>query len=140
MSLGRITASLATGIADTTAALLNVNLDFTLVKITAPEEFSPVGAVLSSLRRENAESGSVHTTARKLGALFEFILPETPELIKAYGSRASEIATISQVKHHTNYGVFQSQVGIDATSLWASATSGDGAIKAHLLACVLARA
>jgi hypothetical protein len=30
-------------------------------------------------------------------------------------------------------------VGIDATSIWASATSGEGAIKAHLLACILAR-
>ncbi|KAJ5937291.1 hypothetical protein N7454_004946 [Penicillium verhagenii] len=139
MSLGRITASLVTGIADTTAALFNVNLDFSLVKIEAPREFSPVGAALSSLRREAAESGSVHTTARKLGALFDPILPETPDLIKAYGSRASEIATVSQEKHHTNYGVFQSQVGIDATSIWASATSGEGAIKAHLLACILAR-
>lgn len=92
------------------------------------------------MRRESAESGTVHTTARKLGALFDLILPETPHLIKAYGSRASEIATRSQINHHTNYGVFQSQVGVDATSIWASATSGEGAIKAHLLACILARA
>lgn len=139
MSLGLITASIATGIADTTAALFNVNLDFSLVKIEAPREFSPVGAALSSLRRESAESGSAHITARKLGALFDLILPETPDLIKAYGSRASEIATASQANHHTNYGVFQSHVGIDATSIWASATSGEGAIKAHLLACILAR-
>jgi hypothetical protein len=139
MAVGRITASLATGIAETTASLFNVNLDFSLIKVEAPQEFSPVGAALSSLRRESAESGSVHTTARKLGALFDLILPETPDLIKSYGSRASEIATMSQIKHHTNYGVFQSQVGIDATSIWASATSGEGAIKAHLLACILAR-
>jgi hypothetical protein len=93
MSFGRITASLTSGIAEATATLLNVNLDFSLVKIEAPHEFSSVGAALSSLRRESAESGPVHTTARKLGALFEPNLPMTPNLIKAYGSRASEIAT-----------------------------------------------
>jgi hypothetical protein len=140
MSLGSIKAAVVNGISEATACLVNFNLDFSLIKIEAPKEFSPVGAALSSLRRESAESGLVHTTARKLGALFDPLLPDTPQLIKAYGSRASEIVTKSESGNkHTNYGVFESQVGVDATSIWASATSGAGAIKAHLLACILAR-
>lgn len=36
-------------------------------------------------------------------------------------------------------GVFASQSGVDATSIWAAATSGHGTIRVHLLACMLAR-
>ncbi|KAL4945780.1 hypothetical protein BDV06DRAFT_229957 [Aspergillus oleicola] len=140
MSLGSVKAALVNGISEATATLVNLNLDFSLIRLDAPKEFSPVGAILSPSRRESAESGLVHTTARKLGALFDPLLPDTPELIKAYGTRASEIANKSKSENnHTNYGVFQSQVGVDATSIWASATSGAAAIKAHLLACILAR-
>jgi hypothetical protein len=35
--------------------------------------------------------------------------------------------------------VFQDWAGGDATTLWAAATSGKGAIAVHLLACMLAR-
>lgn len=140
MSLGSVKAALVNGISEATATLVNFNLDFSLIRLDAPKEFSPVGAILSPSRRESAESGLVHTTARKLGALFDPLLPDTPELIKAYGTRASEIAKKSNSENsHTNYGVFQSQVGVDATSIWASATSGAAAIKAHLLGCILAR-
>ncbi|KAL4743798.1 hypothetical protein BDV11DRAFT_201663 [Aspergillus similis] len=133
-------AAVVSGINEATATLVNFNLDFSLFKIEAPKEFSPVGDALSSIRRESAESGVVHTTARKLGALFDPLLPDTPQLIKAYGSRASEIAIKSKIENrNTNYGVFESQVGVDATSIWASATSGPAAIKVHLLACILAR-
>ncbi|KAL3435919.1 hypothetical protein BDV09DRAFT_184702 [Aspergillus tetrazonus] len=133
-------AAVVSGISEATATLVNFNLDFSLFKIEAPKEFSPVGDALSSIRRESAESGVVHTTARKLGALFDPLLPDTPQLIKAYGSRASEIAIKSKIENrNTNYGVFESQVGVDATSIWASATSGPAAIKVHLLACILAR-
>lgn len=38
-----------------------------------------------------------------------------------------------------SFGVFASQVGVDATSIWAAATSGHGTIRVHLLACLLAR-
>lgn len=140
MSIGSIKAAVVSGISEATATLVNFNLDFSLFKIEAPKEFSPVGDALSSIRRESAESGVVHTTARKLGALFDPLLPDTPQLIKAYGSRASEIAIKSKIENrNTNYGVFESQVGVDATSIWASATSGPAAIKVHLLACILAR-
>jgi hypothetical protein len=42
---------------------------------------------------------------------------------------------------HTSriYGMFSEWVGIDATSIWAAATSGPAAITVHLLACILAR-
>ncbi|KAL4997999.1 hypothetical protein BDV10DRAFT_185615 [Aspergillus recurvatus] len=140
MSIGSFKAAVVNGISEATATLVNFNLDFSLFKIEAPREFSPVGDALSSIRRESAESGVVHTTARKLGALFDPLLPDTPQLIKAYGSRASEIAIKSKIENrNTNYGVFESQVGVDATSIWASATSGPAAIKVHLLACILAR-
>ncbi|KAH8664189.1 hypothetical protein BX600DRAFT_512251 [Xylariales sp. PMI_506] len=36
-------------------------------------------------------------------------------------------------------GIFSKQAGIDGASIWAGATSGDGAIQVHLLACMLAR-
>ncbi|KAL4788804.1 hypothetical protein BDV19DRAFT_395647 [Aspergillus venezuelensis] len=119
MSLGSVKAALVNGISEATATLVNFNLDFSLIRLDAPKEFSPVGAILSPSRRESAESGLVHTTARKLGALFDPLLPDTPELIKAYGTRASEIASKSKLEgNHTNYGVFQSQVGVDATTVW----------------------
>ncbi|KAK9415679.1 hypothetical protein SUNI508_10157 [Seiridium unicorne] len=36
-------------------------------------------------------------------------------------------------------GIFAEQVGLDATSLWAAATSGGAAIAIHRLSCLLAR-
>ncbi|KAL4818889.1 hypothetical protein BDW67DRAFT_182458 [Aspergillus spinulosporus] len=133
-------AAVVSGISEATAALVNFNPDFSLLKIEAPKEFSPVGDALSSIRRESAERGVVHTTARKLGALFDSLLPDTLQLIKAYGSRASEIAIKSKIENRNiNYGVFESQVGVDATSIWVSATSGPTAIKVYLVACILAR-
>ena len=136
-SLGKLTASLASG----TAALFNVNLDFSLYKIEAPKEFEGVGSHLSLAKRKIAESGSLHVTARKLGALFERLIPPIPELTKAYGTRASEIAASFKVNptDAASSGAFASQLGPDATSIWAAATSGKHAIATHLLACLLAR-
>ena len=37
------------------------------------------------------------------------------------------------------YGMFADQAGVDATSIWAAATSGSAAVAVHLLACMLAR-
>ena len=104
----------------------------------APAEYRAVGESLSRQRRDIAEKGSSHITARKLGALFEQIVPSTPLLFEAYGARASSIT------HHPvdangvgQRGIFSSYVGADATSIWAAATSGRGAIAVHLLACML---
>ena len=49
-------------------------------------EFKALGAALPHRRRVDAEDGHLHHTARKLGALFEQIIPATPTLVKAYGS------------------------------------------------------
>lgn len=79
--------------------------------------------------------------ARKLGALFDQILPKTPLLIEAYGLRTSEIAISTGGEEHSRpfYAMFADEVGIGATTIWAAGTSGSAAIAVHLLACMLAR-
>jgi hypothetical protein len=42
-------------------------------------------------------------------------------------------------KNDTGYGPFRKHVGLDATSIYAAATSGSKVIALHLLACMLAR-
>ncbi|KAL8821840.1 MAG: hypothetical protein Q9223_000198 [Gallowayella weberi] len=140
-SIGKLIPSIASGSLEVAPALANINFDFTLWKVTAPKEFEGVGSALSTCRRDDAESGMLHTIARKLGALFETRIPRTPGLIKAYGTRASEIAQALSLdeRGRKNYGVFASRAGPDVTSLWAAATSGTSAISIHLLACLLAR-
>jgi len=83
----------------------------------------------------------LHKTARRLGALFEAIIPATPALINAYGRRVIEISALPQVnpKGTAADGVFAEHVGADGTSIWSAATSGSCAIAVHLLACILAR-
>ncbi|KAF2173320.1 hypothetical protein M409DRAFT_62854 [Zasmidium cellare ATCC 36951] len=122
-------------------SLASLNFDFSLVKLEAPAEYQALGASLSPLRRKAAEQGHSHVTARKLGALFQQLLPSTPKLLKAYGSRASEIARDPRLEANPAYldGVFPEHAGVDGTSIWAAATSGQGAIEMHLLACMLAR-
>ena len=141
MAFSQLTAALSSAKFEVAPALANVNFDFTLCKVQAPKEYQGVGEALSSLRREEAEIGTPHVTARKLGALFDGLLPSTPELIKAYGRRASEISESTSIdsQGRSQYGVFASRAGVDATSLWAAATSGGCAIAVHLLACMLAR-
>src|SRR5205085_3192558 len=87
-----------------------------------------------------AENGLTHVTARKLGALFEKVIPDTPALVRAYGTRASQImkSPVANPKRSGQYGFLQDHIGADATSLWAAATSGKEAIAMHLLACMLA--
>lgn len=79
--------------------------------------------------------------ARKLGALFKDINPSTPELVKVYGTRASEISNSTTLNPHGNnsHGVYAGSVGTDATTIWAAATSGKPAVACHLLARLLAR-
>lgn len=140
-SISRFTPAAVNNTVEVAPALANLNFDFSLWKIDAPKEFDGVGAALSKIRREEAENGMPHITARKLGALFESILPSTPNVYRAYGQRASEISQASSVNPQirSKYGVFSSRVGSDATSIWAAATSGPPAIAIHLLACMLAR-
>jgi hypothetical protein len=139
-SINRLSTNGVAGYLDISPAFANLNFDFSIYKIDAPKEFQGVGEALARLRREEAESGTPHRTARRLGALFDRILPPTPELFRAYGSRASEISNSSQVRPQdpTSFGSFAARAGADATSLWAAATSGPSAISVHLLACMLA--
>ncbi|RYP24071.1 hypothetical protein DL765_000799 [Monosporascus sp. GIB2] len=120
-SFGRISNSLVTGVNENTLALASLNFDFSLVKFQAPEEYSAVGNALAKSRRENAESGTTHRTARKLGALFDAIIPSVPKVVAAYGKRASHIIETPGVNP-------------------SAATSSGSSIAVHLLACLLARA
>jgi hypothetical protein len=87
--ISRLSAALGSAVNENTLALVNLNFDFSLYKMEAPKEFLGFGAALSEQRRKEAESGTPHRTARKLGALFKQVLPRTPELVKAYGVRVS---------------------------------------------------
>ncbi len=78
-AIGRLIPSAATFALEVAPALANVHFDFSLCKVDAPREFLGVGKALTSFRREEAESGVIHVTARKLGALFERLLPSDPE-------------------------------------------------------------
>lgn len=91
-ALGRVTSSVVSGTNENTLALVNFNVDFTLIKLEAPKEYKGLGTVLSRRRLENAEKGPLHRTARKLGALFEQIIPPVKTLLEVYGKRVSEIS------------------------------------------------
>ena len=141
MSINRLAVAFVNSALEIHPALANINFDFSLWKTAPPKEFEGVGAALTTFKRNEAENGCAHQTARKLGALFEKLLPSTPKLIQAYGQRASDISKAASIDTEARaaYGVFASQVGVDAVSLWAAATSGSSAIAVHLLACMLAR-
>ena len=139
MSLNKLAANALSNVTEISPALASFNFDFTLYKVEAPKEFEGVGKSLTRNRRDEAESGHTHIVARQLGALFQGVLPKTPLLISAYGLRASEISSSPTVNPEggRSHGFFTSCIGVDATTIWAGATSGT--IAAHLLACVLAR-
>ncbi|KAH8650855.1 hypothetical protein BGZ60DRAFT_420994 [Tricladium varicosporioides] len=141
MSIQKITGALISQSLEPNFSLATVNIDFSLVKNEAPAEFKPLRQELTATRRTKAEDGIPHITARKLGALFQNWIPRIPHLIRAYGRRAVEIAQSREAnpKATTADGIFAEHVGIDATSIWAAATSGSHAIPLHLLACMLAR-
>ena len=140
--IGQLSAGLLSAANENILALANLKFDFSIVKVEAPKEYSELGQALSKGRRSEAEDGSHHRTARRLGSLFEQIVPSTPHLIRAYGVRSSEIAMSSFVnpKGSARDGPFESYVGVDGTAMWAAATSGVPAIAVYLLACMLARA
>lgn len=140
-SISKIQNALVNATQETTLALASLSFDFSLVKVEAPIEYKGVGAALSHKRRHTAENGSIHVTARRLGSLFESILPATPDLVRAYGRRASDISASPSMNPRTAkaYGPFQEYVGVDGTSIWAAATSSSCAVAVHLLACMLAR-
>lgn len=140
-SIGRFALAAASATQDTTLALASLNFDFSLVKLEAPVAYSRFGSALSTKRKREAENGSTHVTARKLGALFADEVPRIPNLSHAYGLRVSEIAENPKFnpRGSASDGPLADHVGADGTSIWAAATSGKGAMAVHLLACLLAR-
>ena len=141
MSIQKLGASLVSQTAEANIGLATFNVDFSIIKLQAPTEYKPLGNELTAIRRVAAEDGTAHVTARKLGALFQDWAPRTPDLIKAYGKRAVEIAQCREVNPRASKadGIFAEHIGIDGTSIWAAATSGPHAIPVYLLACLLAR-
>jgi hypothetical protein len=140
-SFGKLTNAIMHIAQENTAALVNINLDFSMLRFDAPPEFMGLCSSLSPKRKAEAEDGMIHSTARKLLALFASEIPVVPELVEAYGKRASEIATSEKtvVSKGSVNGAFADYIGADGTSILAAATSGDGAVTMHLLACLLAR-
>ncbi|KAI0811329.1 hypothetical protein GGR55DRAFT_642557 [Xylaria sp. FL0064] len=139
-NIGNLVAAGLSARNENTLALANLNFDFSLVKIDAPKEFLQLGKALSPWRRKNAEEGSTHRTARKLGALFEQVANPPEGLVAAYGRRASEISRAFGAREAgKQLGLFSDHAGVDATVLWAAAVSGKTAIAVALLACMLAR-
>ena len=95
--IGKFTAALVTAQNENSFSLANLNLDFTLVKLEAPAEFKGLGMTISKQRKKDAEDGTLHKCARKLGALLEGDIPFTPKLFQAYGNRVSDISSQASV-------------------------------------------
>ena len=127
---------------ENSASLLHVNIDLSLFRCQPSPEFLPVAAALTKRRKEEAENGQMRYTALKLGCLFRAVVPNTPMLVRAYGSRVSEIISDPETNPtgREEDGPFKDFVGADGRSIWAAATSGPGAIATYLLACMLANA
>ncbi|KAL6354008.1 hypothetical protein LRP88_12639 [Fusarium phalaenopsidis] len=140
MVFSQLDASIFSAKNENNVGFLNASVDFSLVKVEVPKQFEGLGKALSPYRRENAERGPQHRTARRLGALFEQVIPNIEVLAATYGERVSEIATSCQLElKATEYGPFAGYVGVDGTSIYAAASSGNSVMALHLLACMLAR-
>ncbi|KAI3325817.1 hypothetical protein HD806DRAFT_521311 [Xylariaceae sp. AK1471] len=73
-SFGQLNASAATFRAEATNALVNVNLEFNVFAkkfINPPSEYAGVGQHLATKRLHEAQDGTRHGVARRLGALFK---------------------------------------------------------------------
>ncbi|KAJ3548274.1 hypothetical protein NM208_g1088 [Fusarium decemcellulare] len=141
-NLGNVNASLLSAKNENTVALVNINLDVSWHRGTPPAEFLPVGSALAPWRKTEAEDGELHKTACRLGFLFNELVPETPDLIRCYGTRASEIMNSPNINPRGTFedGPFRDFVGADGTCIWAAATSIPASLSTFLLACMLARA
>ena len=117
--LGRFIAAMGVAHNENTLALASINFDFSLIRVEAPPEYQMLGANLSRNRRCEAEIGTSHRTARKLGALFEGVLPRTPSLSRAFGRRVSEISQCQKHNPPANgeAGPFAAHLGADGTAI-----------------------
>lgn len=168
MSIPQIKGALVTNQAENHISLVPFHINFTLVKVEPPSEYRAIGQSLSARRKNDADEGQSHLTAVQLGILFSSIIPDVPNLIKAYGLRCSEVAKSPTFNPQgtSRHGIFASEVGADGTlwqfayrgaprgfqphrsvklteylgtAVWAAATSGTPAIAVHLLGCMLSR-
>lgn len=105
-NIGKVVASVSSASNENQFSLINISADFSLIKVEAPIEYQGLGAALSTRRRENAEQGPLHHTVRKLGALFEQILPPIKTLAEAYGKRVSEISASEKLKRVVSIKIF----------------------------------
>lgn len=119
LSVGGFTNSLLSAKNGDTFALANANFDFSLLKLEAPKEYSSFGTALTMKRRQSAEYGAMHQTARKLGALFANLVPSTPKLIGIYGKRVSQIMHTPGINPRGSgqHGPFADFVGADGTTI-----------------------
>ena len=54
-NIGKVVASAFSATNENQFSLVNINADFSLLKVEAPIEYQGLGAALSTRRRENAE-------------------------------------------------------------------------------------
>lgn len=108
-AIGKVAASAVSATNEVNLGLATFNIDFSLVKVEAPVEYRGLRNALSRRRVENAEQGPLHRTARRLGALFESILPPIQTLAEAYGRRASDIAATGKLNRQVRDSIFQRQ-------------------------------
>lgn len=140
-AISKISNSLVSGVNENNFGLGYMNIDFSLIRVNVPKEYLPIAKAMSLERRDDAENGPLHQTARILGGLFYQLAPTTPKVIEAFGRRTSEIMEYPGTipTGTASDGPFREYVGIDAGSIWASVTSGDASISVLLLACMIAR-
>lgn len=141
-AFGKLSNSLSSVASNNTLALLHVNINFSLISCDPSPEYTPIGLALTKQRKEDAEHGSIHSTACQLGFLFHELIPPTPKLLRGYGIRTSEILSHPGINPQGTErdGPFQAFIGADCTSIWAAATCGPASVAVLLLACMLARA
>lgn len=141
MAIGRLQAALGAVSNEVTMAAAQINFDFSIIRREAPKEYLDLGENLSEQRRHEAETGKIHQTARRLGALFQGVCPAVPNLVKAYGTRVSEISRAfkSEAAVEVDIPAFAEYLGVDARSIWAAATSSTAAIQVQLLTCLIAK-
>jgi hypothetical protein len=140
MAINKFKTSMAALTNELTVAAANINIDFTLIKCEAPKEYQGLGNDLSKKHKSDAETGTIHATAQRLGNLFQGVCPPTPKLVKAYGTRISEISNAAKCEtspRNVN-PIFADYSGVDGASIWAAATSSATALQVQMLACMLA--
>jgi hypothetical protein len=112
-----VTAALFSGTNEVNIAGASINFDFTLIKYEAPKEYHGLGQTLSARRKQDAETGPIHVTARRLRALFDGVIPQVPLLVEAYGKRVSEIAEAARKStlNQNSPGFLSDYAGVDGT-------------------------